>query len=323
MDSGFILLTLAIGTGFSFIFIDPPNSIHPVSWFGKLVSYFIPKLKNNNPKLEKLNGIIFSFTLVIGISLVSYYASSIIYKLFGILALMIFSILVLKFTMAILTLERHVQAITCNLKEENLDGARKNLSQIVGRQTDTLDSQHILSATIESIGENMVDGIGSVIFYYSLLGPPGAIAFRIINTLDSMIGYRDNYHKNMGWMSAKLDTVSNYLPARICALLLIISSKLVGGDWKYSIMIMRKDHKNTPSINGGYPMSALAGALKVKLEKIGFYELGTNIEPLSIEKCNTALTLVKLSILLFFILISLPMLVSLSYIGWWEFLYGF
>src|ERR1044071_2027284 len=139
MDSGFILLTLAIGTGLSLIFIDPPNSIHPVSWFGKLVSYFIPKLKNNNPKLEKLNGIIFSFTLVIGISLVSYYASNIIYKLFGILALMIFSISVLKFSMAILTLERHVQAITCNLKEENLDGARKNLSRIVGRQTDTLE----------------------------------------------------------------------------------------------------------------------------------------------------------------------------------------
>ena len=96
MDSEFILLTLAAGTGLSFLFVDPPNKIHPVSWFGKLVSYFTPKLKDNNPKREKLNGIVFSLTLAIGISLASYYFSSIIYKLFGIFALIIFSILVLK-----------------------------------------------------------------------------------------------------------------------------------------------------------------------------------------------------------------------------------
>ncbi|HSA74019.1 MAG TPA: cobalamin biosynthesis protein [Nitrososphaeraceae archaeon] len=323
MDSEFILLTFAAGIGLSFLFVDPPNKIHPVSWFGKLVSYFIPKLKGNNPKRDKLNGIIFSLALVIGISLASYYFLNIIYKLFGIFALIIFSILVLKFTMAILTLERHVQAIVCKLEEENLDGARKNLSQIVGRKTDTLDREHILSATIESIGENMVDGIGSVLFYYSLFGPPGAIAFRIINTLDSMIGYTDSYHKHIGWMAAKLDTISNFLPARICAVLLIISSKLVGGDWKNSMMVMRKDHKNTLSINGGYPMSALAGALKVRLEKVGYYELGINIEPLSIEKCKNALTMVKLSILLFFIMISLPIVIFLCFIGWWDFLYGF
>jgi len=323
MNSEFILLTLAAGTALSFLFVDPPNKIHPVSWFGKLVSYFIPELKGNNPKREKLNGIIFSLTLAIGISVGSYYFSSLIYKLFGIFALIIFSILVLKFTMAILTLERHVQAIIFKLEEKNLEGARKNLSLIVGRETDTLDREHILSATIESIGENMVDGIGSVLFYYSLFGPPGAIAFRIINTLDSMIGYTDSYHKHIGWMAAKLDTISNYLPARVCALLLIISSKLVGGDWKYSMMIMRKDHKNTPSVNGGYPMSALAGALKVRLEKVGYYELGINIEPLSIQKCKNALTMVKLSVLLFFIMISLPMVVFLCYIGWWDFLYGF
>src|SRR4029450_4045578 len=241
MDSEFILLTLAAGTGLSFLFVDPPNKIHPVSWFGKLVSYFTPKLKDNNPKREKLNGIVFSLTLAIGISLASYYFSSIIYKLFGMFALIIFSIFVLKLTMAILNLERHVQAIICALEEKNLEGARKNLSLIVGRQTDTLDREHILSATIESIGENMVDGIGSVLFYYSLFGPPGAIAYRIINTLDSMIGYTDKYHYDIGWMAAKLDTISNYVPARLCGLLLVISSKIVGADWKNSILIMRKD----------------------------------------------------------------------------------
>jgi adenosylcobinamide-phosphate synthase len=323
MISEFILLTLAGGIALSFLLVDPPNRIHPVAWFGKLVSYFIPKLKHkSSPKEEKLKGIIFALILTFGISVVSYYFSITIYKLFGIVALLIFSLLVLKFTMAILTLEKHISAVIYALEEKNLIDARKNLSFIVGRKTDTLDREHIISATIESIGESLVDGIGSVLFYYSLFGPPGAIAFRIINTLDSMIGYTDKYHYDIGWMAAKLDTISNYVPARLCALLLVISSKIVGADWKNSILIMRKDHKNTPSLNAGYPMSALAGALRVRLEKVGYYELGINIEALSIEKCKNALNMVKLSVILFIVIVSLPMVLLLSFLGWWDILYG-
>ena len=321
MNSEFILLSLIGGIASCFILIDPPNRLHPVSWFGKLVSYFLPKLKRRNPNQERLMGIVFTLFLTIGITVGSYYFSIILYKIFGIIGLLIYSILVLKFTMAILTLETHVYAVIRALEENNLIKARKNLSLIVGRNTNNLDKNHILSATIESIGESMVDGIGSILFYFSLLGPSGAIAYRIINTLDSMIGYTDSYHYHIGWMAAKLDTFSNFIPARLCAIMLVLSSKLVGGDWKNSMLVMRKDHNNTPSLNGGYPMSALAGALKVKLEKIGYYELGSNIEPLSIEKCKNALTMVKLSILLFFVLISVPIVLFLSILVWWNFLY--
>jgi adenosylcobinamide-phosphate synthase len=323
MTSEFILLSLAGGISLCFLLVDPQNKIHPVSWFGKLVTHFIPKLKHNNPDQEKLRGIFLTLFFTVGISVGSYYFSIILYKLFGIFALLIYSLLVLKFTMAILTLEKHVNAVIHALEEKKLTDARRNLSLIVGRDTHTLDREHILSATIESIGESMVDGIGSVLFYFSLFGPPGAIAYRIINTLDSMMGYTDSYHHHLGWMAAKLDTISNYVPARICAILLVISSKLVGADWKNSMLIMRRDHNNTPSLNGGYPMSAMAGALKVKLEKVGYYKLGTGIEPLSIEKCKRALTMVKLSTILFFLLISIPIVLLLSIFGWWNFLYGF
>ncbi len=323
MTPEFILLSLAGGISLCFLLADPPNKIHPVSWFGKLVTYFIPKLKHDDTNQEKLRGIILTLFFTVGISVGSYYFSIILYKLFGIFAVLIYSLLVLKFTMAILTLEKHVNAIIHALEEKKLADARKNLSLIVGRDTDTLDREHILSATIESIGESTVDGICSVIFYFTLYGPPGAIAYRIINTLDSMMGYTDSYHYHIGWMAAKLDTISNYVPARICAILLVISSKLVRGDWKNSMLIMRKDHNNTPSLNGGYPMSALAGALKVKLEKVGYYKLGTSFEPLSIEKCKDALTMVKLSIILFFVFISIPMVLLLSIFSWWNFLYVF
>ena len=323
MTSEFVLLSLVGGISLCFLLVDPPNKVHPVSWFGKLVNYFLPKLKHTNPSQEKLRGIILTLSLTVCISVGSYYFSIILYKMFGVFALLIYSLLVLKFTMAILTLEKHVNAIIHALAEKKLTEARKNLSLIVGRNTDTLDREHILSATIESIAESTVDGIGSVLFYFSLFGPSGAIAYRIVNTLDSMIGYTDSYHYHLGWMSAKLDTISNYVPARICAILLMISSKIVGGDWKNSMLIMRKDHNNTPSVNGGYPMSALAGALKVRLEKVGYYELGTSIEPLSIKKCKSALLMVKLSIILFFVFISIPIVMLLSIFGWWNFLYVF
>lgn len=324
MISNYILITLVGGMALSFLLADPPNRIHPVSWLGKLVNYFMPKLKHKSSlKKERLKGIVFTLTLTIGISVASYYFSVALYKIFGIFALLIYSLLVLKFTMAILTLERHVNAVTNALQEKNLIDARKKLSYVVGRKTEPLDREHIISATIESIGESLVDGIGSPLFYYSLFGPSGAIAYRIINTLDSMIGYTDKYHYEIGWMAAKLDTISNYLPARLCGLLLVVSAKIVGADWKNSILVMRMDHNNTPSRNGGYPMSALAGALRVRLEKVGFYVLGANIEPLSIEKCNNALRMVKLSVILFLVFISIPMVLLLSLIGWWDILYGF
>ena len=321
MNSEFILLALAGGIALCFTFNDPPNRIHPISWLGKLISRIIPSLKSITPNQEKFMGVLFTLLLTMSLTMISYYFSIILYKLFGIFALLIYSLLVLKFTMAILTLETHVNAIIMAIEEKNLIKARKNLSQIVGRNTETLDTTHILSATIESIGESLVDGIGSILFYFSIFGPAGAIAYRIINTLDSMIGYTDSYHYHIGWMAAKLDTLSNYIPARLCAVMLVLSSSIVGGDWKNSVLIMRKDHNNTSSLNGGYPMSALAGALKVKLEKIGHYELGTSIEPLSIEKCKNALTMVKVSVVLFFILVSVPIVLLLSILGWWNILY--
>ncbi|HEY7696200.1 MAG TPA: cobalamin biosynthesis protein [Nitrososphaeraceae archaeon] len=321
MNSEYILLSLVGGIALCFVLNDPPNRIHPISWLGKIISSIVPLLKRRNPNQEKLMGVIFTLFLTIALTMISYYFSIVLYDLFGIVALLVFSILVLKFTMAILTLETHVNSIIQAIEQKDLIKARKNLSLIVGRNTETLDRTHILSATIESIGESMVDGIGSIIFYFSIFGPAGAIAYRIINTLDSMIGYTDSYHYHIGWMAAKLDTLSNYIPARLCAVMLIFSSKMVGGDWKNSMLIMRKDHNNTPSLNGGYPMSALAGALKVKLEKIGYYEMGTSIEPLSIEKCRNALTMAKVSVILFFILVSIPIVLFLSIVGWWKILY--
>jgi adenosylcobinamide-phosphate synthase len=193
---------------------------------------------------------------------------------------------------------------------------------IVRRDTHQLDEQHILSAMIECIGESIVDGIVSPLFYYMFIGPAGAFAYRIINTLDSMIGYKNNYYENIGLMSAKLDTYANSVPARITAILIVISAKMIGADWKNSLRILERDHDKTLSYNAGYPMATMAGALRIKLEKIGYYSLGDEYECASIEKCRAAISIMKLTTIFFCLVVSIPCILILHLVGWWEILFG-
>jgi adenosylcobinamide-phosphate synthase len=219
-------------------------------------------------------------------------------------------------------MEKHIDGIVGELQANNWKSAQCKLSMIVRRDTDQLDEQHILSAMIECIGESIVDGIVSPLFYYTFIGPAGAFAYRIINTLDSMIGYKDNYYENIGWMSAKLDTYANSVPARITAILIVISAKMIGADWKNSLRILERDHDKTSSYNAGYPMATMAGALRIKLEKIGQYSLGDEYECASIEKCRAAISIMKLTTVFFCVLVSIPCILILHLVGWWEILFG-
>src|SRR5918911_1502993 len=197
------------------------------------------------------------------------------------------------------------------LKQNNSDTNSKNNI----KDTTNLDEQHIISGTIESISENIVDGITSPLFYYSFLGPAGAFSFRIINTLDSMLGYTDKYHKDIGWMPALLDTVANYIPARITAIMMVIAARIVHADWKKSIQILRRDHGKTSSFNSGYPMSTMAGALRINLEKIGYYSLGDQCECASIEKCKVAISIMKYTAVAFCMVFSAPLITMLFVLG--------
>ena len=323
MNSFFILFSLSAGIVLCFSSGDPSNKLHPVAWLGKIVNFFIKRLKSNNSKIEKLNGTIFLVALTTVICVCSQILSSYIYSFFGIVGIAIYGLIVIKSTVAILTLEKHANIVILSLEKNDLQSAREYLSMIVSRNTGTLDIQHVISGTIESIGESIVDGIISPLFYFSFLGPIGAIGYRIVNTLDSMIGYKDRYYINIGWMSAKADTILNFIPARLSAILMILSALIIGADWKNSINILSIDHAKTSSINAGYPMSAMAGALRVKLEKINDYSLGIELEKLSVDKCRTAVKIMRVTALLFYIMVSLPIVLLLSLIGWWNIVFGF
>jgi adenosylcobinamide-phosphate synthase len=124
------------------------------------------------------------------------------------------------------------------------------------------------------------------------------------------------------WMSARLDTAANYIPARLTAFLMVVSAKILGADWKNSLNILQRDHYKTFSLNAGYPMATMAGALRIRLEKIGHYTLGDNQEPVTIEKCRKAISIMKLTTLLFCIAVSVPVVSVLYLAGWWRLVLG-
>ncbi len=316
-----LIIALAGAVGLDWLG-DPPNRYHPVAWLGRVIGFFVPRLKSVSMTAELFKGILFAVLLVSLVGIAVHLAAMASFYLAGMAALVVFSAVLLKITIAIRGMESHANAILACLEKGDLPGARQNLSMIVRRKTDDLDRQHVLSATIECVSESTVDGITGPIFYYSLLGPAGAFAYRTINTLDSMVGYKEDYYRNIGWMSAKLDTAANYVPARITAFLMVVSAKILGADWKNSLQMLQRDHNKTFSPNAGYPMATMAGALRIRLEKIGHYRLGDEQEQASLEKCRTAISIMKLTTALFCLAFSAPVMSFLYLAGWWRFLFG-
>lgn len=315
----FFIIGLAILLDFKFG--DPKNKYHPTSWIGTLIAKFTLIAKNEHPILEKFGGIcivtitsglvvLLLFILNIGITLITIdYVSLVVSVIVG--------GLLLKTTIAIHGMEKHAKSVLESLDEENLDMARNHLSMIVKRNTQNLDKNHVLSGVLESISENTVDGITGPLFYYALFGLPGAFVYRVINTADSMIGYKTDIFKNIGWFAATCDSVLNYIPSRLTGLVMIISAAILHNNWKESYKIMIRDGKKTESPNAGYPMAALAGALETKFEKIDHYKLGDGETVLTKEHVHSAISIMKLTSVLFFGIITIPIISILSFVGWW------
>ncbi len=315
----FFIIGLAILLDFKFG--DPKNKYHPTSWIGTLIAKFTPIAKNEHPIIEKFGGIcivtitsslvvLLLFALNIGITLITIdYVSLIVSVIVG--------GLLLKTTIAIHGMEKHAKSVLESLDEENLDMARNHLSMIVKRNTKNLDKNYVLSGVLESISENTVDGITGPLFYYALFGLPGAFVYRVINTADSMIGYKTDIFKNIGWFAATCDSILNYIPSRLTGLVMIISAAILHNNWKESYKIMIRDGKKTESPNAGYPMAALAGALETKFEKINHYKLGDGETVLTKEHVHSAISIMKLTSVLFFGIITIPIISILSFVGWW------
>ena len=300
---------------------DPRNKFHPTAWIGSLIAKLIPHIKHSSENLEKLGGIFIILIssgivvslmifLNIGIKLIT------IDYIYIIISIIVCGIL-LKTTIAIKGMERHALAVVTALEQNDISSARDNLSMIVKRNTKNLDKNHIFSGVLESISENTVDGITGPLFYFAIFGLPGAFVYRVINTADSMIGYKTDIFKNVGWFGANCDKILNYIPSRLTGFIMIFSAMILGNDWRKSYEIMIRDGRKTKSPNAGYPMAAIAGALGAKFEKIDHYSLGDGNISFTKDHVKSAISIMKVTSILFCGIVVIPILLLLSSLGWW------
>ena len=300
------------------LFGDPKNRFHPTAWIGILIGTITTRMKNENYNLEKLGGI-FIVLIPVCISIVvlsglDFSIELISVESLSILISIISGVVLFKMTIAIKGMEKHALAVLDSIQKNDLTQARTNLSMIVKRNTKNLDKNHILSGTLESLSENIVDGITGPMFYFAIFGLPGAFVYRIVNTVDSMVGYKTQMFKNLGWFGANCDNVLNYIPSRLTGLTIVLGSMLLGHDWKNCYEIFKRDGKKTDSPNAGYPMAAFAGALGTKFEKLEHYSLGTGEYEITSKKVMDAISLMKVTSLLFFGIVSIPIILLISFV---------
>jgi adenosylcobinamide-phosphate synthase len=304
-----------------FLVGDPKTKYHPTAWIGKLIALLVPFTKSNSAKRELLGGILLVSVIVVAVCTVLVVLdigiNLLTIDIVSLIASIVIGSILLKTTIAVKGMQKHALAVVDAVEEGNLDSARNHLSMIVKRDTRNLDKNHILSGVLESVSENTVDGITGPLFYYAIFGLPGAFVYRTINTIDSMVGYKTTMFENVGWFGAKCDTILNYAPSRLTGLVMILGALILGYNWKESLSIMRRDSGKLESPNAGFPMAALAGALETRLEKMNYYTIGNGSTEFTKSHIISAITLMKVSSILFCGMVTVPIIVTLSFLGWW------
>ena len=252
---------------------DPRSRFHPVVLMGKLIlvlEYFLRR-DFDSPTKKIFKGGVLVFIVVLtcyGIGA----AISILAGMTGSLTAKIFiEALVLSFMITPRSLAEAGREIYFLLSTENLQQARYKVGWIVGRDTQNLNEAEITRATVETISENTVDGIISPLFYFAIGGLPLAIAYRAVNTMDSMLGYKNEKYLYFGRIAARLDDVANFIPARITAILFLASALILNLDFQNAWKILKRDADKHPSPNGGYAEATVAGALNVRLGGFNSY----------------------------------------------------
>lgn len=248
-------LELVTGLALDLAFGDPRSIPHPVRAIGALASALEPPWRRSGLPLRAA-GLGFWCSVVIPVGLLAKAAPKLNpYWIWTFLALR--------------SLDRDSMRVIESL---GIEEARSRLAMIVGRDTANLDEPEIVRAVIETMAENLSDAVIAPLFYLALAGPTGMAAYKAVNTLDSMVGYRNERYADFGWASARLDDAANLIPARLTAALIWISAGLLGLDIKRSIAVTLRDAHRQPSPNSGYPEAAVAGAIGVRLGGTNYYE---------------------------------------------------
>ena len=232
---------------------DPQHLPHPVVGFGKMISFAEHRL--NRGTHRKAKGAVVALTLIIFVFVAIWLLRTLLTSHLPVIVTLLLDTIIIFYCLAGTTLIREVRAVFLAL-DRSLDEGRRQVARIVGRDTSELSAQEVRTAALETLAENLSDGVIAPLFWLALLGTPGMLAYKMVNTLDSMIGYRTERYKDFGCWAARIDDVANYIPARLTALLMVVASGRIS-----LLRFVRHYGRNHASPNSGYPEAALAGIL--------------------------------------------------------------
>jgi len=267
----FIALLLDILLG------DPPNRFHPTAWMGSLIG-FLKRFRPYGNRFAEFTYGLFMVCLGCGLAAGTGWLIVALASFLPTWSRLLIEGLLLSLTISLRGLDRAAHEVQSALEGQNLTEARRSLSwHLVSRDTSQLDESQVSAAAIESVAENASDGWIAPLFFYVLGGLPAAFAYRFVNTADSMLGYHDAEHEWLGKFPARIDDLLNFLPARLTGIFIMFSAPFCGASLTKAWYIMLRDARKTASPNAGSPMSAMAGALGVELEKVDHYRLGQGL----------------------------------------------
>ncbi|OAZ99608.1 cobalamin biosynthesis protein CobD [Halomonas sp. G11] len=325
-DALMILVWIAVAIMIDLIVGDPRSLPHPVVIIGRFISHYERLWNRGSPKQRRLSGVLLTVIVVGGVWGGSVLVLAILARLHPGLAL-IAELWLLSTTLAIKGLADAGRAIAAPLAKGDLPAARQALGMIVGRDTYGLDEAEITRGAVETVAENTVDGITAPLFFALIGGAPLALAYKAVNTLDSMVGYRNARYNEFGYASARLDDAANWLPARLTAFCLWLAGLLLSVfwgmrlHWRGALRGTLCDAPRHPSPNAGWPEAMVARLLGVQLGGTNYYEgvascratLGKPLEPLRVAHIDATIRLMHGGWMLF-ILLSAVLMVGLGMI---------
>ena len=252
---------------------DPHSKFHPVVLIGNLISLLEKILRRDldSPVLKIFKGGVLVCIVVTGSLLVGFGIETLTNDIPSLAARIFIQAFILSFMISPRSLADAAREIYFLLERENLALARDKVGWIVGRDTQNLNEAEVARATIETVAENTVDGIISPLFFFALGGLPLAVAYRAVNTMDSMLGYKNEKYIYFGRVAARLDDVANFIPARMTAMLFICAAMILQLDYRNAFNMMKRDAKKHPSPNGGWAEATVAGALNIRLGGMNYY----------------------------------------------------
>lgn len=301
-----LIISLLLGWGLDLMLGDPDKLPHPVVGFGKLIGWGERHLNHGEHRMA--GGAVLAVSLIVlvfGLWWLVRHIARDTWVLMAIDAVVVF------YCLAGTTLIREVRQVFIAL-DRSLDDGRRQVARIVGRDTSRLTAQEVRTAALETLAENLSDGVIAPLFWFALLGTPGMLAYKMINTLDSMIGYRTERYRQFGCWAARIDDVANYLPARLTALLMVLACgrpSLLSFVWRYG--------RKHASPNSGYPEAALAGALDCRFGGPHYYfgelfdkpYIGHNDRPLTTADMTKAVRINRIAETLMVVIVAVSLLI--------------